>query len=434
MSFAEERRLSLPEDPARRRAFFLVFAALMTTSAGGNALVTVMPAIGREIGVSDTLIAAVFSLSSVAWTLTSPWWAAASDRHGRKALMLTGLLGFVVSMLAFGAVVAAGLAGFGTALAVFAGLLVARGVYGVFGAATAPAAQAYVADRTAREERTGALALLASAFGLGTIVGPALAPFFVLPGLGLAGPMLLFALIGIGVAVAIWRGLPSGDVPLGPDGLRPTRAPRPSLAVWRDRRVQPFLVYGFVVGSCAALNTQVLGFHVIDTLEMEPVKAQAFIGVAMFAGAAATLLAQWGLIRIFDIGPRGLVRWGAGLAIVGNLMLALAPGYFSVVVGFAVANLGYGFFRPGFTAGASLAVRGSEQGAVAGAVAAVNGACWLAAPILGVALYERHPHAVFVVTGAVLAIAFAYAVLEPALKRAGQYAPEGTEVEARPPT
>jgi MFS family permease len=426
--------LSLPDDPVRRRSFLIVFAALMTIAAGGNALVTVMPAIGREIGVSDTLIAAIFSLSAVAWTLTSPWWAAESDRRGRKALMLIGLWGFVVSMALFGLVVMAGLAGIGSALLVFAGLLVTRGVYGVFGSATAPAAQAYVADRTAREERTGALALLASAFGLGTIVGPALAPFFVLPGLGLAGPMLIFAALGGGAAYAVWRYLPSGDVVRGLDGKRPTKAERPSLAIWRDRRVAPFLLYGYVVGSCQALNTQVLGFHVIDTLAMEPVKAQAFIGIAMFAGAAATLVAQWGLIRILNLGSRDLLRWGAGLAIVGNLMTALAPGYFSVVIGFAILSLGYGFFRPGFTAGASLAVGPAEQGSVAGAVAAVNGACWLIAPVLGVALYEQFPRVVFVVNALVLLMSLGFAIFQPALKRAGQLSPAAAEVKTGLPT
>ena len=66
----------------------------------------------------------------------------------------------------------------------------------------------------------------------------------------------------------------------------------------------------------------------------------------------------------------------------------VAPNYFSVVIGFAVVSLGFGFARPGFTAGASLAVKAGEQGAVAGVVAAINGACWLVAPVLGVALYE----------------------------------------------
>jgi len=402
----------------------------MTTAAGGNALVTVMPAIGREIGVSDTLIASVFSLSALFWTLTSPFWAHQSDRRGRKAMMLLGLAGFTVSMLLFGLVVLAGLAELVAPMAIFAGMAVARSLYGLIGAAANPAAQAYVADRTSRAERTSSLALLASAFGLGTILGPALAPFFVLPGVGLAGPMFAFTLIGLVVMWLIWRRLPSGDVPRQPTE-KPKTAAAQGLALWKDIRVAPFLAYGFVAGSAQAVNTQVLGFHVIDAIGGSPADAQAFIGIAMFAGAAAALIAQWGLIRMLDLGPKELLIWGAVLALGGNAILVFAPGYFTVVIGFALLSLGFGFCRPGFTAGASLAVKHAEQGAVAGAVAAVNGACWLVAPVIGVALYEWRTPAPFVLNLALLAALLAYAWWDRTLKAAGVVAVE--EPTPQPP-
>jgi len=405
-------------------ALGLVFAALMTTAAGGNALVTVMPAIGREIGVSDTLIASVFSLSALFWTLTSPFWAEQSDRRGRKPMIILGLAGFTVSMLLFGIVVLAGLAKLAVPMAILAGMATARSVYGLIGAAANPAAQAYVADRTSRHQRTGSMALLASAFGLGTIVGPALAPFFVLPGVGLAGPMFAFAAVGGTVMVLIWRFLPHGDFKPTAQGKRPTEAAAPTKAIWRDPRVMPFLIYGLIMGSAQALNTQVLGFHIIDALGESPAKAQAFIGIAMFAGAGAALIAQWGLIRMLDLGPKELIRYGAMLAGLGNVLLMVAPNYYSVVIGYALVSLGFGFTRPGFTAGASLAVKAHEQGAVAGVVAAINGACWLVAPVLGVALYEWKGFAPYLMNLVALLGLVGFAYADRTLKAAGVVAVE----------
>ena len=43
------------------------------------------------------------------------------------------------------------------------------------------------------------------------------------------------------------------------------------------------------------------------------------------------------------------------------------------------------------TAGSSLAVARHEQGGVAGAVTAVNGACFILAPAVGIGLYELKP-------------------------------------------
>ena len=412
-------------------AFALVFAALMTTAAGGNALVIVMPGIGREIGVSDTLIASVFSLSALFWTVTSPFWAEQSDKRGRKSMMILGLSGFTVSMLLLGVVVMVGLAQLILPLASLVGMAVARAIYGLIGAAANPAAQAYIADRTSRAERTNALALLASAFGLGTIVGPAIAPFFILPGVGLAGPMFAFAAIGAAVTFLIWRYLPHGDFKPTAEGARPTRAQAPKKAVWRDARVMPFMIYGLLMGSCAALNTQVIGFHVIDMLHFTPTQAGPFLAIAMFAGAAAALIAQWGLIRMLDLGPKELIRYGTGIAVFGNILMMFAPNYFSLVMGFAVVSLGYGFTRPGFTAGASLAVKASEQGVVAGAVAAVNGACWLVAPVVGVALYEWRDFAPYALTALTLGALVWYAYLDKVLIKAGVTAADA-EAPAQP--
>ena len=53
-------------------------------------------------------------------------------------------------------------------------------------------------------------------------------------------------------------------------------------------------------------------------------------------------------------------------------------------------------------AGASLAVRRSEQGDVAGKIASVNGAAYIFAPAVGVALFNWWEPATFIMIGAAL--------------------------------
>ena len=57
--------------------------------------------------------------------------------------------------------------------------------------------------------------------------------------------------------------------------------------------------------------------------------------------------------------------------------------------------MGFGFTRPGFTAGASLAVSLAEQGGVAGVITAANGIAFVAAPALGMLLYALDPRLPF---------------------------------------
>jgi MFS family permease len=132
----------------------------------------------------------------------------------------------------------------------------------------------------------------------------------------------------------------------------------------------------------------VVGFLVIDRLGVPLSQAQQSIGVVLMVGAAVTLLAQWWLIPMLGLGPRLLVLWGCVLAALGALVAAWAAGLYAITLGYAAISLGFGFFRPGFTSGASLAVEADEQNAVAGMVTSVNGIAYVAAPAGGVALYE----------------------------------------------
>lgn len=401
----------------------ILFGVSVATALGNTGMLSVLPAIGREIGIPDAMVAAIFSLSAVLWAATSPFWARQSDLRGRKPLILLGLTGFCVSMTLCAVVVSAGLHHLAPPMVIFVLFLLCRALFGAFGSAANPATQAYMAERTSREERTQSMATLAGAFGLGTVVGPLLAPLFVLPGVGLAGPMFAFAILAGAMLVVVHRGLP--ETPKSRSGERPPRRRLElpwrgeSAALWRDPRLKPFLIYGFLVASCQTAQTQTLGFLIIDKLGLPPVQAQGYITLAMAAGAVAGLLAQWGLIRMFRMGPRELMRWGVAAAALGNIVVAFAPDYAAVAIGYAIASLGYGFARPGFTAGASLSVEAKDQAGAAGAIAAINGLNVVVAPLF-VLLYEQIGWGPFVLNAVVLAALVVYAIRQSQLRSVSQ--------------
>jgi MFS family permease len=392
-----------------------VFATLLVTAAGNTALQSVLPVIGREIRIPDMAIAGIFSLSALFWTFSAPYWARQSDRRGRRRLMQLGVTGFGVSMLLCATVILLGIKGVLAPLVTFLLFAIARGLFGIFGSAANPAAQAYVAARTSPAERTASLAMLASAFGLGTIMGPAIAPIFILPWVELSGPMFAFALIALGVVIWLQLGLPD-DRPGGeeteggeaeasmpsiggmPTGATVTAAAESTSTGRRQRmrltdpRIRPFMIFGFAAGSLQAATGQAIGFFIMDRVSGNVgLHATQLISIAFMGGAGATLLAQWGIIRLLDLSPSQLMRWGTLIAATGTLGIAFAPNFHVLVLAFAISSAGFGFTRPGFNAGSSLAVGRHEQGGVAGAVTAVNGACFILAPAVGIGLYELKP-------------------------------------------
>jgi MFS family permease len=394
--------------------FALLFAAMLVAAAGNTALQSVMPAIGREIGIADFWVAIAYTWSAVLWVWLAPYWARQSDHHGRKALTLLGLAGFVVSMTLCGLVLVAGLHGWIGGALTFLLFGLFRAIYGGLGCATPSATQAYLASKTRRSARISALSALSSSFGLGTVVGPALAPLFVLPFVGLPGPLFAFALIAVAVSVAIMIWLPDdaaepreghgaamsypsiASMITGASVKAATSSTRQGRLSWRDPRIRHWVVAGVAAGHAQAGGLTCLGFFIIDQLHLQPNGAETSIAIVMMAGAAATLAAQWGLIPRIGIGPRSLILWGSAIAAAGLLVTMVASDLYGLVLGFGITSIGFGFTRPGFTAGASLAVPLGEQGAVAGVITSANGISYIAAPTLAMAMYALDTHLPFV--------------------------------------
>ena len=422
----------------------ILFMVMLVAAAGNTAMQSILPSIGTQLHVPDVWVVAAFSWSALLWVVTAPYWARLSDRRGRRNLMALGVAGFATSMGLCGAVLYGGLHGWIGAGVTFILFAIFRSIYGGFGSAAPPAVQAYVAARTDASERTKAMSLLSSSFGLGTVIGPAVAPYLIFPVLGLAGPLLSFMAIGIIVLIGLRLILPDdtpryaakGLVPSYPGGSAAAVGPAadsnddlmedtaiateasqaPSLK-WGDARVKPWMISGLIGGHAQAILIGVVGFFILDQLHYRgnPAEGAQAIGIVMMAGAVATLVAQWGLIPMLNPSPRANVMWGGILAATGTALVAQSHTLHSIMVGYSLASLGFGLYRPGFTAGASLAVGRGEQGAVAGMVASINGAAYIIAPAIGVWVYNSHESWLFggLVALCVMLALWAKAALKP---------------------
>src|SRR5260221_1380379 len=261
---------------------------MLVAAAGNTALQSVMPAIGREIGIKDLYVAIAYSWSAVLWVLLAPYWAEKSDRHGRKMLTMMGVTGFIVSMALCGIALFCGLHRWIGGALTFSLFAVFRAIYGSLGCATPSATQAYLASKTRRSGRVAALSALSSSFGLGTIIRPACAPLLSVPLLGLAGPLFAFALIGLAVVTSVALWLPNDRygrrVGPGPAMSYPSLASPPTGASvtaataprhqrrlsWKDPRIRPWITAGVVARHAQAATLTCLGFFVVHRLHLTP--------------------------------------------------------------------------------------------------------------------------------------------------------------------
>ena len=74
---------------------------ILFVSMGQSVYWQTMPIIGREFNFTEIEINTLVSISAAMFIIFTPFWGKLSDRIGRKAVLLTGLLGYVFSSMIF---------------------------------------------------------------------------------------------------------------------------------------------------------------------------------------------------------------------------------------------------------------------------------------------------------------------------------------------
>ena len=220
--------------------------------------------------------------------LLAPYWARKSDHHGRKALTLIGVGGFIVSMTLCGLALLAGLKGVHRRSLTFGAFAIFRAIYGGLGCATPCATQAYLASQTRRSGRVEALSALSHASALAPSSARRWRPCSCCRSSGWRARCSSSRRSRIVVFVAILLWLPDDSKPRSAPGhgaamsypslaSAPTGAsviaatsPRAARLKWNDARIRTWIIAGVVAGHAQAATLACIGFFVIDRLHLAP--------------------------------------------------------------------------------------------------------------------------------------------------------------------
>jgi len=410
-----------------RRYFYLLFVCLVSIGMGQTLTFAVLPPLAREMGLSEFQVGSIFAISAILWVFSSPFWGRRSDLWGRRPVIMIGIAGYVVSMTAFGLTVHAGLAGWMALIPVYLLMIMSRTVFGLFGSATMPAAQAFVAERTAPAERSGNIALLQAGMATGTTLGPGVVSLFMV--ISLTAPFWGVALLGLASLTAIGLLLP-GDRKT--DGLQAGSSFTRERVSPLDTRLWPYLVVGVAAGVCQATTMQTAGFYVIDVLGMSIEQAAKMVGVALMGSASAGLFCQLVIIRMLRPSPRTMLLVGGTCGVLCFTVMIAFTSFAAMFVGMVLLGMAFGMVRPGSAAGASLAVSADEQGAVAGLMNVTGALGVLLAPFVGMSLYRVLPEAPYMLNFVLCISILLMVTLHPRLRRARVAPPQPISGDSDP--
>ncbi|WP_368483365.1 MFS transporter [Pseudomonas aeruginosa] len=353
----------------------LMFETFVCTLAVMSFVALVGP-LARKLGLAPWQAGAAVTVGGIAWMLAARPWGIASDRHGRRRILLGGLAGFALSYGSLCLFIVLALHWTLPTLFAFAGIVLLRGLAGGFYAAVPACTAALVADHVEAQRRAAALAGLGAASAIGMVIGPGLAGLLATHGLVL--PLLVTGALPLVALLALWRWLPREE------RRQPNRGA--ALAIG-DRRLRRPLAVGFVAMFSVTVAQITVGFFALDRLRLDSADAARVAGIALTAVGVALILAQL-LVRRLDWPPPRLIRVGGLVAAIGFAAVCFADSPPLLWLAFFVAAAGMGWVFPAVSALNANAVRAEEQGAAAGTLVAVHGFGLISGPLLGTLLHQ----------------------------------------------
>ncbi len=371
----------------------VLLASLVVTGIGQTLLYALLPLASRALSLTGFQSSAVFALSALFWSASSPFWGRVSDRSRGVGVLVLGMSGQALSNLAVGLTIYGAQRGTLPHAAVFPLLLLLRGINGGLGSAVLPSAQGMALRAAPLRPRIAVVGTIATCWAVGTMAGPgfaaALAPF------GLAAPLLVAAGLNAAAGFVLMR------LPAGGGASVASSAARPHALRFIRRRIWPLMVMQLGVGTAGALVSQSTGFYVQDRLGLSPHAALAVAGSALSVLAASNVGMQ--ILAIRTRPPPGLLIAGGSLAVAVAAVACVAAPVTAVLLGaLAMMGAGFGATTLGLSTTASLMTRANQQGGVAGSLASAGSLGAIVSALAVMPFYERVPDCPYVVV-AVLA-------------------------------
>jgi len=165
----------------------ILFLALFTIGIDNYIVAAILPEIAGDLAVTIGIVGLLASAYALPNAFLAPVFGPFSDRYGRKAVMVVGMVLFIAAV-AVSAVAPT-----------FEVLLIARVVNGLGAAIVLPAALAYASDQSDSRERGRAIATLLTAYPASTLLGLPLGGLAA----GIAGWRASFGLILVVAVVAL---------------------------------------------------------------------------------------------------------------------------------------------------------------------------------------------------------------------------------------
>ncbi|MEK4228073.1 MFS transporter [Solibacillus sp. FSL H8-0538] len=346
----------------------ILLTNLFIAFLGIGLVIPVLPTIMNELQISGATIGYLTAAFAITQLILSPFAGKATDKFGRKIMIVIGLFIFGFSELLFG---------LGETIEI---LFLSRILGGISAAFIMPAVTAFIADITTLATRPKALGFMSAAISTGFIIGPGIGGF--LAELGTRVPFFFAAVLGTVAAILSLvflkepeRNEEESGIQQQASGFRRIFVPMYFIA----------FILIFVSSFGLAAFESFFSLFVDRKFSFTPKDIAIVITGSAIVGAVAQVL-------LFDrlatrIGEIAIIRYSLILSAVFVFVMTLVDSYLAILLTTFVLFVGFDLFRPAVTSYLSK-IAGREQGFVGGMNSMFTSLANIFGPILGGILFD----------------------------------------------
>lgn len=345
----------------------------------------------RELGATGPLIGLLLASMFIVQLVASPPWGALSDRVGRKPIFLFCTALSATSWIVYG-------------LSTNLWFILLSRVLAGLAAANVVVGQAYLADVTSEDQRSGVMGRAGAAISSGLILGPAVGMQIATRGGIHSLGIVAAGCSGLAVLIALLMREPEH---------KEKRAPGKWLGInfslIRDhKRLGRLLLLATVAWFALATLEGTFGRLVTEHYKWPPTVFGNIFSMESLLGAIVQGLLLAPIVAILH--ERWTIRLGFFLAGAGLLLTPFAPMIWVLFAFSGLYSIGTGLANPTVNSAASRQVPEDRQGELFGLMQAARSIGFVFGPSLGGALFDWNPASPYVLAGA---IALAAALLVP---------------------
>lgn len=346
----------------------IIFLTILVDMIGFGIVIPILPLYAMHFHAPDWQIGILFGSYSLMQLLAAPILGRWSDRIGRRPILLMSIIGTSLSFLIMGLA--------NTLWLLFLG----RMLDGISGG-NIPTAQAYIADVTPLDKRSGAMGIIGAAFGLGFVIGPAIGgllghysmelPFYVAAGLALINSIAIYLFLPESLSEAQRKAHPAVQGDSAWQNFMKAKDSPLSTIMWTS--LLTTLAFSLVTALFTLFTEHRLHWHARENGMLF-----AYIGII-------GVLIQGGLLRrlVPKTGEKPLIVIGSLFLLLSMALMPLGGNWTMVVFASTGLAIGNSLVTPMISGAASKSTDAQSQGIVLGVMQSVASLGRMIGPIIG---------------------------------------------------